>query len=75
MSLVISSLVLEKIIGKLKTDKYGTIILEEINKCANAEQPDASASKEGQTSETRAKKRLKTEKALVVVESSDDEEV
>ncbi|KAJ0111595.1 hypothetical protein Patl1_02606 [Pistacia atlantica] len=66
---------LDKIIGKLKTDKYGTRILEEINKCANAEQPDASASKEGQTSETRAKKRLKTEKALVVVESSDDEEV
>lgn len=66
---------MEKIIGKLKTDKYGTKILEEISKCAIADQPDDYAASEGQTSETRAKKRLKTEKALVIVESSDGEDV
>ncbi|XP_044502444.1 ATP-dependent DNA helicase Q-like 2 isoform X2 [Mangifera indica] len=66
---------LEKIIGKLKTDKYGTKILEEISKCTIADQPDDYAASEGQTSETRAKKRLKTEKVLVIVESSDGEDV
>ncbi|KAK1567722.1 hypothetical protein Q3G72_015762 [Acer saccharum] len=65
---------LEKIIGKLKTEKYGSRILEEINKYADTEQPDNNASlKDEPRNESRATKRLKTQKALVVIESSDDE--
>ncbi|XP_024030043.1 mediator of RNA polymerase II transcription subunit 34 isoform X1 [Morus notabilis] len=58
---------LEKIIGKLKTEKYGSKILEQIRKYA-----DLNELKE-QGSEERATKRLKTKKALVVIESSDEE--
>lgn len=63
----VSSLQLEKIIGKLKTEKYGSKILEQISKYA-----DLDVLKEG--SEERATKRLKTKKAMVVIESSDDED-
>ncbi|PON51591.1 DNA helicase, ATP-dependent [Parasponia andersonii] len=59
---------LEKIIGKLKTEKYGTRILEQINKYS-----DLDEMKE-QGNEERATKRLKTKKALVVIESSDEDE-
>lgn len=62
-----SSPQLEKIIGKLKTEKYGSKILEQIRKYA-----DLNELKE-QGSEERATKRLKTKKALVVIESSDEE--
>ncbi|KAJ4729096.1 ATP-dependent DNA helicase [Melia azedarach] len=66
---------LENIIGKLKTEKYGSRILEVISKCAKTEeQPDNAVLKEDQGSEnTRASKRPKKQKDVVVVESSDDE--
>ncbi|KAH9687594.1 ATP-dependent DNA helicase q1 [Citrus sinensis] len=68
---------LEKIIGKLKTGKYGSRILEVISKCGNSvQQHDNNAvSKEEQGRDARASKRTKKEKAVVVVDSSDDSEV
>ncbi|KAK6934845.1 DEAD/DEAH box helicase domain [Dillenia turbinata] len=86
---------LEKIIGKLKTQKYGERILEEIKKCSKFEQSDNdlmsenTAAKrtseetkawdngvkgEGQINENRAAKRQKTKKALVLIDTSEDEE-
>lgn len=68
---------LEKIIGKLKTGKYGSRILEVISKCGNSvQQHDNNAvSKEEQGRGARASKRTKKEKVVVVVDSSDDSEV
>lgn len=65
---------LEKIIGKLKTEKYGSRILEEINKHPDTEQTDEAGSKEEPENEVRARKRLKTKKAPIVIESSSDDE-
>lgn len=62
---------LEKIIGKLKTEKYGSSILEQVVKYSNSMQDDELD--EEQESQNRATKRQKTKKALVLVESSDDE--
>ncbi|KAF9685629.1 hypothetical protein SADUNF_Sadunf03G0074400 [Salix dunnii] len=62
---------LEKIIGKLKTEKYGSKILDEIKKYTDSGPSDNGIEEEG--SENRASKRLKTKKGLVVIESSDEE--
>lgn len=59
---------MEKIIGRLKAEKYGDRILEQIVKYA-----DLDESKEDHGSESRPSKRLKTKKALVLIESSDDD--
>lgn len=59
---------LEKIVGKLKTEKYGSKILEQISKYGDLDEVME------QGSEERAAKRLKTKKALVVIESSDEDE-
>ncbi|KAL3818387.1 hypothetical protein ACJIZ3_004292 [Penstemon smallii] len=64
---------LEKIIGKLKAEKYGTEILEEINNYESNHQTD-DLSGEMHNSEGRAVKKLKTKKACVVIDSSGDEE-
>uniref|UniRef100_A0A2P2LYA0 DNA 3'-5' helicase n=1 Tax=Rhizophora mucronata TaxID=61149 RepID=A0A2P2LYA0_RHIMU len=66
---------LEKIIGKLKTEKYGARILEEIKKCAGSEPPDNGKLKEEEegSKTSRASKRLKAMKDPVVIESSDDD--
>ncbi|KAI3468473.1 hypothetical protein Pfo_025136 [Paulownia fortunei] len=65
---------LEKIIGKLKAEKYGAKILEEINDYESNNQIDDDFSGGGQDdSAGRAVKKLKTKKALVVIESSGDE--
>ncbi|XP_049376606.1 ATP-dependent DNA helicase Q-like 2 isoform X1 [Solanum stenotomum] len=61
---------LEKIIGKLKTEKYGSRILEEIASYESDPQKDADGSKE---TKGNTVKKLKTKKALVVLESSEDE--
>ena len=53
---------LEKIIGKLKTEKYGSRILEEITTYQSDEE------------QNRAAKRPKAKKGLVVIESSEEEE-
>lgn len=63
-----SILELETMIGKLKTEKYGSKILEEIAKYTETEQPenvppDDSTLGEGQGSEKKPTKRLKTDEA------------
>ena len=55
---------LEKVIGKLKTEKYGNRILEQVEKYSDEQVTDGG----------RAAKRSKTKKNLVVIESSEDEE-
>lgn len=62
---------LENIIGKVKTEKYGSRILEQVTKYADLAQPDGV--KEEEENENRASKRLKSKKQLILVESSDDE--
>ena len=62
---------LEKIIGKLKTEKYGSKILDEIKKYTDSGSSDNGNEEEG--SENRASKRLKTKKGIVIIESSDEE--
>ncbi|XP_073042732.1 ATP-dependent DNA helicase Q-like 2 isoform X2 [Primulina eburnea] len=57
---------LESIIGKLKTEKYGRRIIEEITKYESNQRLD-------DESTGRAGKKLKTKKAFIVVESSEDE--
>ncbi|GAV89709.1 DEAD domain-containing protein/Helicase_C domain-containing protein/HRDC domain-containing protein/RQC domain-containing protein [Cephalotus follicularis] len=64
---------LERMIGKLKAEKYGSRILEEINKYADSGQPGDAALNENQDCDSRFRKKLKTKKALVVIESSEDE--
>ncbi|KAL6556510.1 Werner syndrome ATP-dependent helicase [Orobanche gracilis] len=56
---------LEKIIGKLKSDKYGSRILEEIEDYESDSQIDGST--------VRASKKSKTRKAPIVVDSSGEE--
>ncbi|GFP81573.1 mediator of RNA polymerase ii transcription subunit 34 [Phtheirospermum japonicum] len=65
---------LEKIIGKLKSEKYGSRILEEINKYeANSPIDDYLSGGEQDDNACRASKRLKTKKTAIVIESSEDE--
>ncbi|KAK4389083.1 ATP-dependent DNA helicase Q-like 2 [Sesamum angolense] len=65
---------LEKIIGKLKAEKYGPKILEEINNYeSNSSQMDDGFSGGRQDSQGRAVKKLKTKKPVVLIESSGDE--
>lgn len=64
---------LEKIIGKLKTEKYGSKILDEIKKYTGSEPPDNGMLNDEEGSGNRASKRLKTRKGVVVIESSDEE--
>lgn len=59
---------LEKVIGKLKTEKYGKRILEQIEKYSDFKPTDE------QVTDGRAAKRSKTKKNLVVIDSSEDEE-
>ncbi|KAL6180911.1 hypothetical protein ACLB2K_047569 [Fragaria x ananassa] len=61
---------LEKIIGKVKTEKYGSRILEQVSMYADAKQPVED--KEEQETERRSSKRLKNTEPLLI-ESSDDE--
>ncbi|KAM2216348.1 hypothetical protein ACFXTI_022844 [Malus domestica] len=64
---------LENIIGKVKTEKYGNRILEQVIKYADSAQPDEVKEEEEEENENRASKRLKSKKQLILVESSDDE--
>ncbi|XP_057965896.1 ATP-dependent DNA helicase Q-like 2 isoform X2 [Malania oleifera] len=64
---------LEKVIGKLKTAKYGSRILEEIQRHCESEQLDNDFLNKGHDSANRVTKRPKTKKALVLIESSGDE--
>lgn len=58
---------LEKVIGKLKTGKYGNKILEQIVNYSDFKLTDE------QASDGRAAKRSKTKKNLVLIETSEDE--
>lgn len=53
----------------MKAEKYGDKILEQINKYGDLDDE----LKENHRSEGRPSKRLKTKKALVLIESSDDD--
>ncbi|PIN04384.1 ATP-dependent DNA helicase [Handroanthus impetiginosus] len=65
---------LEKIIGKLKAEKYGPKILEEINNYESNDQMGHNLLGGGQDGSTgRPVKKLKSKNALVVIESSEDE--
>ncbi|GLT73960.1 hypothetical protein SLA2020_457870 [Shorea laevis] len=63
---------LEKIIGKLKTEKYGDRILEEVQKYGDTEQ-NLGLKEEQDNDENRPRKKLKTEKGVVLIDSSDEE--
>ncbi|KAF6146212.1 hypothetical protein GIB67_011684 [Kingdonia uniflora] len=65
---------LEKIIGKLKTEKYGSRILEQIQSYTGSVEDDKNVPNEVEINENRANKRLKTNKKVVLVESSEDDE-
>ncbi|XVF00024.1 hypothetical protein REPUB_Repub03eG0250600 [Reevesia pubescens] len=65
---------LEKIIGKLKTVKFGDRILEEVKKYDGiTEQPNYEGLNEEEGTEIRPRKKLKTKKEVVLIESSNDE--
>lgn len=65
---------LEKIIGKLKTQKYGERILEVIGKHeSDDEQVNDSADETQETSVNRNAKRSRNKKVVVIDESSEDE--
>lgn len=64
LTLLVSYLQLEKMIGKLKAEKYGEKILDEIKCYESKNERDESA---GRSVEK------KNNKALVVLESSEDE--
>ncbi|XP_052725587.1 ATP-dependent DNA helicase Q-like 2 isoform X4 [Vigna angularis] len=59
---------LEKVIGKLKTEKYGSRILKQIKKYSDSEPADK------QETDGRAAKRSKTKKNLVLIDSNEDED-
>ncbi|KAE8699080.1 RECQ helicase L2 isoform 2 [Hibiscus syriacus] len=87
----------KKIIGKLKTEKYGERILEEVKKYGNAEHPNNDESNKEQSTEEEGhrhrehpnnnelkeeespeedghtRKKLKTDKQVIMVDSSNDE--
>ncbi|KAK8669279.1 hypothetical protein V6N13_106715 [Hibiscus sabdariffa] len=68
---------LEKIIGKLKTEKYGERILEEVKKYGNGEQhPNKDELNEEQSTDEEdghPRKKLKPDKQVIMVDSSNDE--
>lgn len=65
---------MEKIIGKLKTERYGDRILEEVKNYGSSEQArDDEMLREEEEKGNRPWKKVKTKKDVVLVESSDDE--
>lgn len=66
------NLQLETMIGKVKAEKYGDRILEEIEKWSIGQNPNASE-EEQEEDENRTPKRPKTIDTHVVIESSDEE--
>ncbi|XP_022158054.1 mediator of RNA polymerase II transcription subunit 34 isoform X3 [Momordica charantia] len=65
---------LETMIGKVKAEKYGKRILEEVEKWSIAQSQNASSQEEQELEdETRTAKRPKTINSHVIIESSDEE--
>ena len=71
-ALLVGFLQLECIIGKLKTDKYGDKILEVMRHDAVSEQLVEDGTKDD-TCKSRSSKRAKTQKDVVLLESSEEE--
>ncbi|PKI35809.1 hypothetical protein CRG98_043780, partial [Punica granatum] len=65
---------LESIIGKVKTQRYGSKILEEVEKYANSDPQDINLPNQNEGTENKASKRQKTKRATVIIESSSDDE-
>ncbi|XP_072955690.1 ATP-dependent DNA helicase Q-like 2 isoform X2 [Typha angustifolia] len=65
---------LEKLIGKVKAEKYGCRIIQLIQHYIMSEQPDVSMQSAAKATENGSNKRQKKNKAIVLVESSEDEE-
>lgn len=64
---------LEKMIGKLKSQKYGMRILEEIENYSRLRPLDNDATNQVKNAGEKTPKRLKTSRPLVILESSGDE--
>lgn len=64
---------LEKMIGKLKSQKYGVRILEEIENYSRLRPLDNDATNQVKNAGEKTPKRLKTSRPLVILESSGDE--
>lgn len=75
---------LEKLIGKVKSDKYGARIIDLMQQYVDAEQPNgtapeaegnenASNKRPAEDGENKDNKRRRKNKALVLIESSDEE--
>lgn len=69
--LLLCSLQLEKIIGKVKSGKYGSRIIEEISNRSESENLDPEIDEEH---ENKAAKKAKTKKTRVLIECSEDDE-
>ncbi|CAH2034723.1 unnamed protein product [Thlaspi arvense] len=65
---------LESIIGKLKTEKYGDRILEVVMRHNAVSEQVVEDPTKGDTCKSRSSKRARTQKNVVLVESSEDEE-
>uniref|UniRef100_A0A7C8YKK4 ATP-dependent DNA helicase n=1 Tax=Opuntia streptacantha TaxID=393608 RepID=A0A7C8YKK4_OPUST len=65
---------LEKIIGKVKSSKYGGRILEEIALSADSKELEKSEGNNEQAADDRASKKAKTKRSLVLIDSSEDEQ-
>lgn len=64
---------MESIIGKLKTEKYGERILEEVKRHDSVSEQLVEDSTQEETCKSRSSKRAKTQEDLVLVESSEEE--
>lgn len=76
---------LEKLIGKVKTEKYGARIIDLIQQYMDEDQPIGAAAEAGdsenirkrrpaESSENKDNKRQRKKKALVLIESSEEED-
>ncbi|XP_031482944.1 ATP-dependent DNA helicase Q-like 2 isoform X2 [Nymphaea colorata] len=63
----------EKIIGKTKAEKYGDKILQQIQGYIASDQPDENSNVEPEERRQKRNKRLKTQRTIVHVQSSDDD--
>ncbi|XP_073112990.1 ATP-dependent DNA helicase Q-like 2 isoform X3 [Elaeis guineensis] len=64
----------EKLIGKVKAEKYGNRIVDLIQQYVESGQPNGDTSGVAEASENRANKRPRKNRSLILIESSEDEE-
>lgn len=70
---ILKLLQLEKLIGKLKAEKYGSRIIESIQNYVKGEQPNCKVTIADQGNENECIKRRRKNKSPVIIESSEDE--